>query len=41
MDKVVTACKSFPGDLAGEFYALNKLSAEDREKLVADHFLFK
>jgi protein-arginine kinase len=33
--------KTFTGDLAGSYYALNKLSEAERNQLVADHFLFK
>ncbi len=31
----------FTGDLAGNYYPLNKLSEKDRAQLVEDHFLFK
>lgn len=41
MNKVVTACKTFEGDLAGTFYPLEGMSKKDQEKLIADHFLFK
>jgi len=41
MNKVVEACKTFEGDLAGTFYSLNSLSAKEKSQLVADHFLFK
>ncbi len=41
MTKVVEACKTFEGDLAGTFYSLNSLSKKEREQLIADHFLFK
>jgi len=41
MTKVTEAFKSYTGDLAGNFYALNKLSKKEREQLIADHFLFK
>jgi arginine kinase len=33
--------KSFTGELAGSYYALNKLSEAEKKQLVADHFLFK
>ena len=33
--------KTFTGELAGNYYALNKLSEAERKQLVADHFLFK
>ena len=33
--------KTFTGELAGSYYALNKMSEADRKQLVADHFLFK
>jgi hypothetical protein len=39
--KVVAACNTFQGDLAGTFYSLNSLSKKEREQLIADHFLFK
>lgn len=41
MTKVTEAFKAYTGDLAGEFYQLNKLSARQRKQLIADHFLFK
>ena len=41
MQKVVTACGSFEGDLAGVFYSLEGMEKEVQEKLIADHFLFK
>lgn len=41
MHRVVDACKTFPGDLAGKFYSLESLSDKEKEQLVADHFLFK
>lgn len=41
MTKVVEACKTFEGDLAGTFYSLNSLSKKERDQLIADHFLFK
>ena len=41
MSKVVEACKSFEGDLAGTFYPLEGMSPEDQTSLINDHFLFK
>jgi protein-arginine kinase len=41
LTRVTEAFKSYTGDLAGEFYALNKLSDKERKTLIADHFLFK
>jgi len=41
MNKVVQACNTFQGDLAGSFYPLATMSEKDRKQLVADHFLFK
>lgn len=41
MTKVVEACKSFEGDLAGTFYPLEGMSPEDQKQLIEDHFLFK
>ncbi len=39
--KVIQALNSFEGDLAGKYYALNNMSAEDQKQLIEDHFLFK
>ena len=39
--KVIEACNSFEGDLAGTYYSLSTMSEEDRQQLVEDHFLFK
>jgi len=39
--KVVEACNSFEGELAGKFYSLASMSDEDRKSLTEDHFLFK
>lgn len=39
--KMVEAFKTFEGDLAGKFYALNNLSHEEKTQLINDHFLFK
>ena len=39
--KVVEVLKSLEGDLAGEYYPLQGMDEATREKLVADHFLFK
>ena len=41
MNKVVQACNTFQGDLAGSFYPLATMSERDRKQLIADHFLFK
>jgi hypothetical protein len=41
VEKVCKAFESYSGDLAGTFYALNKLNKKERNKLIADHFLFK
>ena len=41
MNKVVTACKTFEGDLKGTFYPLEGMSKKDQEQLINDHFLFK
>ena len=38
---VVEACNKFEGELAGKYYSLGTMSEEDRQQLVADHFLFK
>jgi hypothetical protein len=39
--KVVQACSSFEGELAGTFYSLSSLTEEQRQQLIDDHFLFK
>jgi len=41
MDKVVTACNNFEGDLAGTFYPLEGMNPKDQQALIDDHFLFK
>ena len=41
MEKVVTACNTFEGDLAGKFYSLEGMSKADQQQLIDDHFLFK
>ena len=41
MEKVVTACTTFEGDLAGKFYSLEGMSKADQQQLIDDHFLFK
>jgi len=41
VERVCEAFKCYEGDLAGTFYALNKLTKAEREQLIADHFLFK
>lgn len=32
---------NFTGDLAGKYYSLSSLTAEQRQQLIDDHFLFK
>ena len=39
--KVVEACNSFDGELAGTFYSLGSMTDEQRNQLIEDHFLFK
>lgn len=39
--KVVSALESFDGELKGKYYSLATMSDEDRDQLIADHFLFK
>ncbi len=39
--QVAQAVKAFTGDLAGDYYPLNKLSEAQRKQLIDDHFLFK
>ena len=39
--KISEALKSFDGELAGKYYALDSLTEEERNQLIADHFLFK
>ncbi len=41
MSKVVAACKTFEGDLAGTFYPLDGMTKETQQSLIDDHFLFK
>tara|TARA_B110000285_G_scaffold188972_1_gene215397 strand:- start:497 stop:733 length:237 start_codon:yes stop_codon:yes gene_type:complete len=41
MANVVKACDTFEGDLAGKFYPLEGMSAEDSKALIDAHFLFK
>ena len=41
MQKVVTACDTFSGDLAGTFYPLEGMDKTTQDQLIADHFLFK
>lgn len=41
MEKVVTACNKFEGDLKGTFYPLNGMSKDTQNQLIQDHFLFK
>lgn len=39
--KIVEALSSFEGDLKGKYYSLASMSDEERDSLIADHFLFK
>ena len=39
--KVVQACNSFKGELAGTFYSLGSMTAAQQQQLIDDHFLFK
>ena len=39
--KVLQACDTLQGELAGKFYSLGSLSEGEINQLVADHFLFK
>ncbi len=39
--KVVQACNSFKGELAGTFYSLSSMTAAQQQQLIDDHFLFK
>ena len=41
MNKVIEATNVFDDDLKGTFYPLEGMSEDDRQQLVADHFLFK
>jgi len=41
MNKVVEACNTFEGDLAGTFYPLEGMDKATQDQLIADHFLFK
>jgi protein-arginine kinase len=41
MAKVVAACETFEGDLAGKFYPLEGMDAAVSQQLIDDHFLFK
>ena len=41
MNKVVTACNNFDGDLAGTFYPLDGMNEATQKQLIDDHFLFK
>ena len=40
-DLVSGALAEFDGDLAGSYYSLDTMSADDQKQLVDDHFLFK
>jgi len=39
--QVSEVLNSFEGSLGGKYYPLNNMSEEDRDSLIADHFLFK
>ena len=39
--KVVSALESFDGELKGKYYSLATMTNEERDQLIADHFLFK
>jgi creatine kinase/arginine kinase len=39
--RVSESLQLLDGDLAGKYYPLNNLSDEERDQLIADHFLFK
>ena len=39
--KVVQACNTFQGELAGTFYSLGTMTKAQQDQLIADHFLFK
>mmetsp|Transcript_7226 Transcript_7226/g.10633 ORF Transcript_7226/g.10633 Transcript_7226/m.10633 type:complete len:441 (-) Transcript_7226:332-1654(-) len=39
--QVVSALDTLSGDLSGKYFPLNGMTEETRQKLVADHFLFK
>jgi len=42
VEKLVTAALSeFEGDLKGTYYSLTTMTDEEKESLIADHFLFK
>jgi len=41
MNKVVEACNTFEGDLAGKFYSLEGMDEATQKQLIDDHFLFK
>ena len=41
MAKVVKACESFEGDLAGTFYPIEGMDPATQQQLIDDHFLFK
>jgi creatine kinase/arginine kinase len=41
MKKVVKACETFEGDLAGTFYPLAGMKKDVQQQLIDDHFLFK
>ena len=39
--KVVQACNTFTGELAGTFYSLSSMTPAQQQQLIDDHFLFK
>lgn len=39
--KVVKALSTFDGELKGKYYSLGKMTNEERDGLIKDHFLFK
>jgi len=39
--KVVQACNTFEGELAGTFYSIGSMTEQQRNQLIEDHFLFK
>jgi len=41
MNKVVEACDTFEGELAGQFYPLEGMDEETKKQLIEHNFLFK
>ena len=42
VEKLVTsALGEFEGELAGKYYSLPNMTKDEKEQLIADHFLFK